>query len=211
MKMRAISPELFSRTFSSFSDQDKALVMLGLSTGARIGELVRIKFSDFRFVGLQSDGTLSSDSEVIVRHIVEKKRKKHSDQGQDQYIEKFIPIDIYRDYLYQYLDNLRRSGATRDDYIFKSRLNRPLSRFTIYRRLKAILGTGYGTHCLRKTYAKNLYQEYRDQGFSSFEAVEKVRADLDHRYVETTAKYIGIEDEDRRLAKTNYLRRYRVS
>lgn len=211
MKMQALSIASVNEILPSLCQRDKCLIVLGLCTGARISELLQLKMKDFQYHGLARDKTLTENSSVIVRHQILKKRNKtETGESKPVYTEKNIPVDLYKKFIAPHLSNLVINGADRDSYLFSSRKNKPLSRVTIYRYFRDLFGNGYGTHCLRKTYAKGLYNKHRKRGFSSFESAYKVRAELGHRYVETTAKYLGIDEEDNDIAKNEYLKDFNL-
>lgn len=211
MKMQALSIESVNQAMPSLCDRDKCLVVLGLCTGARISELLQLKMKDFQYYGLGSGRTVTDQSTVSVRHQLLKKRNKtESGETKPVYMEKNIPVDVYRKFIHPHLENLVINGADRESYLFSSRKNKPLSRVTIYRYFRDLFGNGYGTHCLRKTYAKGLYKKHRERGFSSFDSAYKVMAELGHRYVETTARYLGITEDDNDIAKSEYLKDFHL-
>jgi len=109
--------------------------------------------------------------------VTEKKTKK----------ERVIELDhAIRVYLARYaiLNNLRDN-----DYLFPGKTrSKPLSRSQAYRVFSTVgkelfPGTKIGTHTMRKTFAMNLF-------FSSKGDINAVKEALNHKYIDTTMRYL---------------------
>jgi len=139
----------------------EALAVLGIETGLRISDLLKLKYGQF------------GASKRYLR-IREQKTGKYRD---------ILITPVMREAVLR----LKKSGRHNNNtYMFTGReIDRPMDRTTAYRHLRRAgedLGyKGFGTHSLRKTYAIRLF---KDSGGD----VEYVRAMLNHKYSDTTLK-----------------------
>lgn len=121
------------------SERDYFLVVLGINTGLRISDLLRLKVSDVK-----------GKSHII---LVEKKTGKR---------KRFLINESLRNEVDQYI-----VGKRSDEYLFAS-TKRPLP-ITRVRAYQIINGTArkvglseIGTHTLRKTFGYHFYQRTKD-------------------------------------------------
>lgn len=206
MKTKAISSNLLNQHFEQLPEMYKVFLIIGFCTGCRVSELLELKFKDFTVTGITGDGKITENTMVYCKHFVLKKRS-YAYRPEQQ--TKTIPLDIYTKFILPFFKKMRDKGKTANSYIFAVRDGMPISRMTVYRVFRRCYGSGYGTHFIRKTYAKNLYQNFLKQGHSSFAAAYKVKNELGHRYVETTASYIGIDEDDTDICKLDFLKDYK--
>lgn len=146
--------------------RDYLLFSIGINTGFRISDILRLKVADTR------------DKKHI--EIKEKKTGKFK--------KSFINAELKMD-LNSYIQN-----KPDWEYLFKSREgdNQPISRVQAYRILKSAgkeIGLDkIGTHTLRKTFGYWHYKEYKD--------VALLQRILNHSAPSVTLDYIGINQEE---------------
>ncbi|MDH6351899.1 site-specific integrase [Brevibacillus sp. 1238] len=121
------------------SERDYFLVVLGINTGLRISDLLRLKVSDVK-----------GKSHII---LVEKKTGKR---------KRFLINDSLRKEVDQYIDD--KKG---DEYLFVStKRPQPITRVRAYQIIngaaKKIGLSEIGTHTLRKTFGYHFYQRTKD-------------------------------------------------
>ena len=151
---------------NSLSGRNKFLFELGLFTGLRISDLLKLKVKDVK------------NKERI--HIREEKTGK----------DKKAPInETCRKIIDAYIEN-----KNDEEYLFQSRKgeNKPISRVQAYRILKRAgeevgLEINIGTHTLRKSFGYHHYQKYKD--------VALLQTIFNHNSPGQTLDYIGINDD----------------
>ena len=158
--------EKIQKVREKLSGRNKFLFELGLFTGLRISDLLKLRVKDVK------------EKERI--HIREKKTGK----------DKKVPInEACREIIQEYIKDMDEH-----EYLFKSRKgeNKPISRVQAYRILKkagkeAGLEINIGTHTLRKTFGYHHYQKYKD--------VALLQTIFNHDSPGQTLDYIGINDD----------------
>ena len=102
----------------------------------------------------------------------------------------------YRPYIIRHLIREDQKGYDRpDDLIFRGKMGKPLSRLTVYHIFRTMLGEGYGTHWMRKTFAQELFRYFiQDNPADPMRALELTRRALGHARIDTTVKYLGIHE-----------------
>ena len=168
--------------------RDRVMFALGISTGRRISDLVRLNVRDVAYINRK--GGLSISVRLMIN---------------EQKTGKFIDIKLHdktRRILSKYLRQRRKYseslGALLNEPLLKSKKARSDGEFRITRRhaLRVLtnaaracdLSYRIGTHSLRKTFG---YIQYR-QG-TSIELIQKM---LNHSSPEITLSYIGITQDD---------------
>lgn len=157
--------------------QKYILILIGLNTGLRISDILKLRVSDFR----------GKDRLVLY----EQKTGKRTDIA-------LHPILIHDVEVYS-------QGKADNDLLFASRQKRkagkPIDYVTAYRWVKAAcaaagVGNYVGCHTLRKTYGYTMYKKYRDVG--------ALMKRFNHSSQTVTLRYIGIsqELEDERAKQT---------
>ena len=131
--------EAMKRELLKSGTRDYMLFMLGVNTGLRISDILKLKVSD---VKNKSHITLTEDK---------------TDKA------KRIKINGLKQELDNYIDGLQA-----DDYLFQSQKgdNKPITRIQAYRILNKAADKlkldEVGTHTLRKTFGYHFYQKTKD-------------------------------------------------
>ena len=147
------------------SKRDLLLFSLGINSGLRISDILKLKVKDVR--------------NVDFIEIKEQKTQKY----------KRFPIS----YAYKRLLNNYINGKSPDEWLFKSKKgNRPITRVQAYRIIsrtceKAGITTKIGTHTLRKTFGYHFYQEKKD--------IALLQTIFNHSTPTVTLRYIGINQD----------------
>ena len=156
------------------NERNYILFVLGINIGLRVSDLVRIKVGDVK------------NKEHLI--ITEKKTGK----SKRILITPQLKKDL-KDYIKYKPD---------DEYIIKSRqgLNKPLSRFMVYRILKDTAKKccldEIGTHTLRKTFGYHFYREHKN--------VALLMELFNHSSERITLRYIGINQDVLDKAMENF-------
>ncbi|PUU89006.1 MAG: integrase family protein [Halanaerobium sp.] len=141
------------------------LFVLGINTGLRIGDMLRLKVSDVR----------------NKTHIQIKEQKT-------QKSKKFFINGALRDALDRYIKNMADH-----EYLFQSRngTNKPITRSQAYRVLSSVgkeVGLeSIGCHSTRKTFGYHHYQQYKD--------VAMLQKLFNHSAPSITLDYIGVNQD----------------
>lgn len=159
-KIEKMKTELIKRGY-----RDYLLFVMGINTGLRISELLRLQVAD-----------VENRSHIIIREKKTDKRKKfliNSRLKED--LEKFTASMGPEEYLFQ-----SQKGS-----------NKPISRVQAYRILNTAaekLGIeSVGTHTLRKTFGYFHYLEYKD--------IALLQELFNHSSPSITLDYIGINQD----------------
>ena len=107
----------------------------------------------------------------------------------------FIP-EIFRPYIIAHLNaEAERGYLEPEDFVFRGQLGRELSRFTVYNHFRTLLGAGFGTHWPRKTFAQEMFHYFLQQNSADpLRALELTRRALGHARIDTTVRYLGIDE-----------------
>jgi len=160
--------------------RNKALFVLGIRSGFRISELLSLKVGDFYHAGQLSDHVR------VARKHMKGKREARTVLLHPQ----------ARELVAIWIRELEAMGFDRSSYLFQSRngKNQPLDRrqaWSILRKAAmacAIRGK-LGTHCMRKTFAKRMYELLgRD--------LMKTQKALNHARITSTVSYLGFADSE---------------
>lgn len=159
--------------------RDYVLFLLGITTGYRAGDLVKLKARDIREALKRSEFTIYEGKKMNSKNIRKENRKPRTVE--------IIPgvAKILKNYISDMKDY---------EYIFKSRkgINKHIGVQAISNILKNA-GEYFGmynisAHSMRKTYAYKIYIE-------SDRDIVAVKELLGHRSIEETKKYIGLDKE----------------
>lgn len=165
-----------------------AAAAIAIGTGARIGEVLKMRVKDVR----GEDGKVR---EKLTR-ILEKKR------GKVVYSDRIFPIEVLRELVQRYLDSEERRQffQKEDDYLFSIRWNgKPLSYNHVYKvqqnllREAGIPGRGIAFHGLRKSLLTMVYYERQKKTGDSMAALRYVQEIACHKSLDTTLRYVGWE------------------
>jgi len=170
--------------------RNRAMFLLGINTGFRISELLSLRRKDV----IDENGDLTNRVQVA-RKFMKGKKASRSVFLNDHAKAALLPL----------LQKLEDTGYFfDDDYIFRSsRGNHPIDRIQAYRIIHAgcrrcgITGQ-LGTHCLRKTFANNVYSDLLNrladgEALDPFRAVSKA---LGHADIKSTDKYLSFRMDD---------------
>lgn len=153
--------ENYLRELSAKDRKYEILVRLGLETGLRVSDILRLKVKDIKSV-------------MKVKEMKTKKIKN---------------INLSESLLAQTKNYCVSRNLNKNDFVIASaryRRDKPLSRVQAYRVLSSVASkmgvTNVAPHSMRKTYAVNLL---RESG-----SIESVQRALNHKYPDTTIGYL---------------------
>lgn len=160
----------FIEYFEQRSQRDYLLFMIGIHTGLRISDILKLRVRDVEGTHIMIEEQKTGKYKRIL--ITPKLRK------------------IIDDYI---------ADKQRTDFLFESRNKtkkgkpKPIDRTTAYKILKKAAehldyNEPFGTHSLRKTFGYTFYQKYKDVG-----ALQKL---FNHDSQTTTLYYIGAAQDD---------------
>lgn len=157
--------EKVKRILKKNGSRDFLLFILGINSGLRISDILKLKVSD-----------VLNKEYIAIR---EQKTSKY---------KRFPITKSFKDYLNEFImDKLP------DEWIFASkRGGKPITRVQAYRILtdaclKAGITVNIGTHTLRKTFGYHFYQEKKD--------VALLQCIFNHSAPSITMRYIGINQD----------------
>lgn len=154
--------------------RDKAILLLFMNTGMRKAALINIMLDDIDF------GT----NELT---IVDKGNKRH----------KYILTDQVCDVIFEwYLVRHEYDRGYRDNHLFLSKKGKMMSTTAVYNLVRKYTLKGIGKevspHKLRSGYCSILYNKTHD--------IEFVRRAVGHSNVQTTTRYIVVDENEKRKA-----------
>ena len=161
------------------NERDYILFLVGITTGYRAGDLVKLKVRDIKETIKRKEFTIYEGKKMNSKNIREKNRKPRS-------VELLPKVEkILKEYIKDKKDY---------EYMFKSRKgnNRPIGVQAVSNIIKEA-GEYFGlydisAHSMRKTYA---YKIYIDSGCD----IVAVKELLGHGSIEETKAYIGLDRE----------------
>lgn len=152
--------------------RDNILWKVGVNSGLRISDLIKLKVSDIRY----ENGTMRDDITIIEKKTNKRKVFRFNFELKNE-------LDNYTKNMKQY------------EYIFQSRngVNQPLTRVQVYRfinKAARIVGISdnIGTHTMRKTFGYHHYKKYGD--------VAMLQTIFNHSSPSITLRYIGISQDE---------------
>ncbi len=162
--------------------RDYLLFVLGINTGLRISDLLKLQFEH-----VISKGKVRSN--IIIKETKTGKIKQ-------------FPItssanEVIKEYL-KYINNDYKNS----DYIFINKnTNKPITRIQAYRIInnaarKSGIDCQIGTHTLRKTFGYHFYKQYKD--------VALLQEVFNHSSPSITLRYIGINQDNINKAYRNF-------
>jgi len=169
----------------TFKARDRLLFILGLRTGARISELLSLKWDD----------VLGPDGEVLQEIRFQKRNTKGEIRS------RVVPLHPEaQEAIRAWRERAEELGlfAPQGPLFASRKKRRALSRQAAWAILKqayaraGILGKGrggtLGTHSLRKTFGTRIYRRFRDIVLAQYA--------LGHRSVENTLRYLDVRGEE---------------
>lgn len=156
------------------AERDLLLFLMGINTGLRVGDLVKLKVGDVKAKDLF--------------YILEGKTKKKRE----------INISMLRNEIERYT-----AGKRDDEYLFKSQKgNKPITTTQVYRILNDaadFLGRDdIGTHTMRKTFGYHYYKRFKDVATLQ-EILNHAAPSITKRYIGITQDEINESLEGFRL------------
>lgn len=147
-------------------ERNSLIFKLGLTTGLRISDIVKIKIEDIK----------GKTEFELIEQKTEKKRKVYLHSILTELTEYLSQLDSLDIWLFgNYWDNTKH--ITANQY------------YKILQKVAHQLNLDYiGTHTMRKSFGYWYYKEYKD--------VASLMTIFNHSSPSTTLKYIGITDED---------------
>lgn len=179
--MHSLPLDKLDRLLQDLPEKYAAIAAIGVTTGCRISEILALR----RFDLLDPDGFFRSRIAFL-------KLKA----GKVTHRKMRIP-SRYRAYVIRHLQHEEERGWERpDDFVFRGKNGKHLSRLACYAVFRAHLGGGYGTHWMRKTFAQEVFRYLlREYPGDPMRALEITRKALGHARIDTTIKYLGIEED----------------
>lgn len=174
-----------------YKERDRAMFILGVCSGFRIAEILSLRVKD-----------VVHNKTVTKRVSVRRCNTKGKKQARSVML-----LDTAREALFDWVQGgLKARGfILPDTYLFKSQVgrNRPITRRHAYRVLLNNFISNYltgnlGTHTMRKTYAKWLYDDLLER-LAQGERVDPLHITskaLGHINIANTLKYLSFQEED---------------
>ncbi len=167
-----------------FATRNRALFMLGICTGFRISELLSMKVGDL----VDIDGELQSHVTVGKKDMKKKLRSRT-----------VLLAPEYEGFLWPWITQIRKWRLVKSrNHLFCKYDGQPISRIVAYRVLKrAYKAAGIkgkvATHSMRKTYARNAFEEHKktDPG----NALRLTKESLGHAQLSSTESYLEIDTD----------------
>jgi integrase len=161
------------------NQRDYILFLVGVTTGYRAGDLVKLKVRDIKDALKRKEFTIYEGKKMNSKNIKEKNRRPR--------IVEVIPEmeKILKDYIQDKKDY---------EYIFPSRkgVNKPIGVQAVSNILKEAANyfglQDISAHSMRKTYAYKIY-------IASDKDINAVKELLGHRSTDETKRYIGLDRE----------------
>lgn len=159
-----------------FAARDRALFTLGVKTGLRVSEILSLRISD-----------IFQHGRIVERVYVQRKNMKGKIQGRTVLLHPEV-----KEAVKTWID---ANGGSLDSeaYLFKSRkgTNQPITRKQAWRILDTLfsrigLSGKFGTHTMRKSFAKKMY-ELLDHDLI------KTQKSLGHVSIQSTVSYLSFD------------------
>lgn len=165
------------------------LAAIGVTTGCRISELLKLQRHDL----LDPNGVIKAEISFI-------KLKSHSDKVLHRKLS--IPASYHRFIKEHLLLEQQRGHDMPSDYVFRGKNGGALTRKAAYNYFRKVLGGGHGTHWMRKTFAQEIFKYFLEENVKDpMRALELTRQSLSHARIDTTVKYLGINEKSLKKAQ----------
>jgi integrase len=157
-----------------YASRYKAILVLGMTSGLRISELLSLKYSDVFDVNDKVKNVIS----------IEKKNVKMKIEGTTFYVH-----NLAKKYLLEYQKTMKDKSS----YLFLSQRGYKLDVSCINKKFQEIkkqfkIEGQISTHSMRKTFAKKVYEKFNADLFKCQQA-------LRHKNINSTVSYISVERE----------------
>lgn len=166
-----------------FTKRNQALFILGLNSGFRISELLSLKIKD-----------VQTYTKINDQLTVSRANMKNKISGRTVFLN-----DLTKKYLKDFLDNWSEIYGIpyqKDFYLFKSQktANKAISSrqatqvlYDVF-ELNELTGK-LGTHCMRKSFAKNIHQALGED-------ITKTQKALGHKQLSSTTHYLSFDQSE---------------
>lgn len=196
--MRSLPLREVLKLLSELPKKYACLAAIGVTTGCRITEILLLQRHDL----LDHNGRIKPEISFV-------KLKS----GEEKIVHRKISIpEDYHEFILDHLhDEEARGYDMPSDYVFRGKSGKHLSRVTAYNTFRKILGSGYGTHWMRKTFAQEIFKFFMEENTKDpMRALELTRRALEHKRLDTTVKYLGIQETALRNAQKTIFDRRRI-
>lgn len=165
------------------ASRNKMLFLIGINVGLRASDLIQLRWSYF----------YNEDITFKESYVLQPKKTRKTGKFVKIFFNKTVKKAI-ENYINEYpIINL-------DDYLFKSRKgDNPITEGGLWKIIvdlakEAGVEKNVGSHSLRKTWARNIYDNAKDKS----EALVMLQECLKHSDSLTTLRYIAIMDEEKK-------------
>ncbi len=159
-----------------------AIAAIGVPTGCRISEITALRRRDLI-------DSATGELRETVAFLKLKARKGPKSRKMT------IPA-TWRKFIVRHLNAEAERGHTGpEEFVFRGQNGKALSRLAVYRFFRETLGPEHGTHWMRKTFAYEMFRHFqRRTPGDPLRALELTRRALGHERIETTVRYLGIDE-----------------
>lgn len=165
------------------ANRNKMLFLIGVNVGLRASDLMQLRWSYF----------YKNDMTFKEFYVLQPKKQKKTGKFVKIFFNQTVKKTV-ENYVNDYpIENL-------DDYLFKSRKgNNPITERGLWKIIVDVaadagIEKNVGSHSLRKTWARNIYDNAEDKGG----ALVMLQECLKHSDSLTTLRYISIMDEEKK-------------
>ncbi|MBR7145671.1 MAG: site-specific integrase [Lentisphaeria bacterium] len=196
--MRSLPLPAVLQTLNRLDTKYAALAAIGVTTGCRISEILSLTRRDL----ITADGKFKDRIKFV-------KLKSKSEKPQHRQL--IIPEDFQKWVKKHLTEEAKRGYERPDDYVFRGKMCRHLSRTACYQVFREVLGKGYGTHWMRKTFAQEIYKYLlQETPNDMLRALDLTRQALGHARIDTTIKYLGLNYQSIDQAQSSIFKTERI-
>ena len=177
-----------------FSPKYAALAALGITTGARISELLTLRRCDLILNGEIKDKI----SIVKLKTGCGRALTAAAEPSKRRVTRRLlvIPKEIHPYLVAHLYAEARRGYVKPDDFVFRGRNGQAMQRQAAGQYFKQFLGLKHGTHWMRKTFAGRMIDTFKEEHKGdTIQAARAVQRLLGHRQLETTLRYLQFDNE----------------
>jgi integrase len=177
--------------------RNRTLFVLGVNTGFRISELLSLRVRDI----LENDGSIADRVRVKCQYM--KAKKESRDVYLNSKARKALRQNLKKISSFRFVGQTTRPYLDTPLFYSEGDLTKAISRMQALRILRAAfdrcgLRGKLGTHCLRKTFANEIYEEalkLQGEGISidPFRTTSKA---LNHKSINSTDSYLSFQQSE---------------